>query len=284
MLDRVSKYIPFIIFLVIIITLFRVIVNRAPNPSKEVSPLITEIIIEETPEMNVSKSDQWWLNSGGIATSLENTITTIQGDLADTDKWKVKYDTNNPSETDNGLHPQNIFRLVTRSKYQNVTQEMYFKINQYILSKDTHRSASNGVLFFHHYQDGDNLYYAGIRVDGAAVIKKKIKGNYFTLAYSPIYTEPKYDRSLNPNLIPINKWIGIRTEITNIDPSGVNLKLYGDLEGDGNWVLLTEAIDDGTKYGGVAITKSGYAGIRSDFMDVEFRDYTATVFQEITSP
>jgi hypothetical protein len=225
--------------------------------------------------MYTSKNNKWWLNSGAKALFFDNIIKTIQGDLFSNDTWSIKYRQTDPGETDNGTHPQNIFRLVTRAKYQNVTQQMYFKINKYNLSNDVHRAASNGVLFFHHYQDGDNLYYAGLRVDGAAVIKKKTNGNYFTLAYSSIYTESKYDRLLTPNLLPLDKWIGIKTEIINLDSSTINLKLYGDLENNGTWVLLVEAVDDGTKYGGKTITKMGYAGIRSDFMDLEFKDYSA---------
>ena len=110
----------------------------------------------------------------------------------------------------------------------------------------------------------------------AAVIKKKIGGTYYTMAYKPIYLDSVYDRDSNPNLIPTNKWIGIKTEIRNIDKNQVDLKLFGDLNGTGEWSLLLEAVDDGTKYGAKAIIQGGYAGIRSDFMDVEFKDYKAT--------
>ena len=39
------------------------------------------------------------------------------------------------------------------------------------------------MLLFNRYQDGQTLYYGGVRVDGAAVIKKKLAGVYTTLAY-----------------------------------------------------------------------------------------------------
>lgn len=232
-----------------------------------------EIILSEASEMSKSESQFWWLNSGAKVSFQENIIKTIQGDLDINDSWRVKYHNSNPTETDNGYHPQNIFRLVTREQYAEPTQEMYFKINRYILSEDPHRAASNGVLFFHRYKDGDNLYYAGLRVDGNAVIKKKIKGEYFTMIYQPIYSESKYNRTLNPNLITLDKWIGIKTEIYNESPVKVVIKLYVDLDSTGTWTLAAQTSDESGLFGGNVINGDGYAGIRSDFMDVEFKDY-----------
>jgi hypothetical protein len=124
------------------------------------------------------------------------------------------------------------------------------------------------------YVDGYNLYYAGLRVDGYAVIKKKIGGRYFTLAYKPVFTESgKYDRDKNPNLLPLGTSIGLKAEARNIGDSSVSLKLYADIGRKGNWTLVAEAIDDGRSYGGSAHTGAAYAGIRTDFMDVEFDDY-----------
>lgn len=40
-------------------------------------------------------------------------------------------------------------------------------------------------------------------------------------------------------------------------------------------MLAAEAKDDGKSYGGDAILNEGYAGIRTDFMDVEFDDCRA---------
>jgi len=223
--------------------------------------------------MDKSENDIWWLNSGGRVFFDKNIIKTIQGDLPEDDYWRLRYNDSNPTETDDGYHPQNIFRLVTRAEYEEPVQSMYFKINRYILSEDEHRAASNGVLFFHHYLDGNNLYYAGLRVDGQAVIKKKTKGTYYTMVYEPVFSESKYDRDTNPNLLPIDTWLGIKTELHNLESGAVQIKLYMDKDKSGNWELVAEAIDDGTSFGGVPIIESGFAGIRTDFMDVEFEDY-----------
>ena len=53
----------------------------------------------------------------------------------------------------------------------------------------------------------------------------------------------------------------------------MDIKLFIDKDKTGNWVLAAEAIDDGKSYGGGAILNEDYAGIRADFMDVEFDDY-----------
>lgn len=228
--------------------------------------------IFESGEMETSRDENWWLNSGGVFYSEDGVGKTNQKKLPENDFWRELYNKNNPRDTDNGYHPQNIFRLVTRNKWDNLRQEGYFRIVADNLSASQYRNASNGLLFFNRYQDGDNLYYTGIRVDGFAVIKKKIKGKYFTMAYERIFPG-KYDRKKNPNLLPHNAWIGLRSEVTNENEKTVLIKIFIDRERKGNWELVAEARDDGKKYGGKAIMKAGYGGIRTDFMDVEFDDY-----------
>jgi len=63
---------------------------------------------------------------------------------------------------------------VTKTKWTNYEQSAYYKIDRYVLSADPHRQPSNGLLLFNHYQDGQTLYYAGLRVDGYVTIKKNI--------------------------------------------------------------------------------------------------------------
>lgn len=231
--------------------------------------------LSETGKIGDSSSPYWWLNSGGLFYLKDGIGKTIQGELPALNKWRLAYFLSNPVDTDNGYHPQNIFRLVTRSKWQSFRQEIYFKINKINLSQSGERNAWSGVLLFNRYQNGDNLYYAGIRVDGRAIIKKKINGKYYTLAEKPFYGGV-YKRDTNPNLIPEKKWLGLRSEIkTNADGT-VNIKVFIDKDKTGVWVLATEAIDDGKSYGGVSILSDGYAGIRTDFMDVEFDDYRIT--------
>lgn len=229
-------------------------------------------ILNEAGDMDSSDSADWWLNSGGMLYFSNGTAHTIKGNLEEENKWRILYAKNNSRDTDNGYHPQNIFRLVTRDKWANFQQEGYFKITETQLSGSRFRNSSNGLLFFNRYQDGDNLYYTGVRVDGYAVIKKKIHGKYFTMAYERVYPG-EYDRKKNPNLLPINEWMGVRSEVKTEADGSVLIKVFLDRNKSGNWDLVAEAVDDGKRYGDQAIIDTGYAGIRTDFMDVEFDNY-----------
>lgn len=231
-------------------------------------------VIEESGSMSESSNQDWWLNSGAFFIKKDRVGKTLFNGIGTDSKWQKAYLQYNATDTDDGYHPQNIFRLITKSKWYNFQQEVYFKINKINLSQSGERDASNGVLLFNRYQNSNNLYYAGIRVDGSAVIKKKINGTYYTLAQKSFYyTDTPYNRDTNPNLIPEKKWIGLRSEIkTNADGT-INIKIFIDKDKTSVWALAAEATDDGKSYGGAPILNEGYAGIRTDFMDVEFDNY-----------
>ena len=230
--------------------------------------------LEEAGSMNDSTSPYWWVNSGAYLYLADGLGKTVAGELPTLNKWRVIYAASNPVDTDNGYHPQNIFRLVTRSKWQNFRQEAYFKIKRDNLSASTNRNSSNGLLLFDRYQDGNNLYYVGIRVDGAAVIKKKKNNSYYTLGYKKVFAGT-YNKDSNPNLLPKNTWIGLRSETVNNPNGSVTIKLFMDNGRTGVWTQLLSVQDGGRGNGGAIITE-GYGGIRTDFMDVEFDDYRAT--------
>jgi hypothetical protein len=231
--------------------------------------------IDETQSMGTSADPYWWVGSGGAMLIVgEGTGSTLQGELGSLAKWRLAYSTSNPIDTDNGYHPQNIFRLVTRSVWENASTEAYFVIEEDNLSESPNRNASNGLLFFIRYKDEDNLYYTGVRVDGAAVIKKKVRGTYYTMAYEPLVTGEPYDRHGNPNLLPKGEPIGMKSEVETQEDGSVKILLFTDLTGNGEWTLATEAIDDGSSYGGAPFYGEGHTGIRTDFMDVSFMDFT----------
>ncbi len=234
--------------------------------------------VEETASESLSRSPYWWLNSGGRLIFADSVGKTVQGELATTDFWRLAYALSNPTDTDNGYHPQNIFRLLTRSKWQNFRQQSLFYINKDNLSASPNRNASNGLLFFSRYLDGNNTYYAGIRVDGAAVIKKKVNGKYYTLAYRSKVFPGTYNRDVSPNLLPHSKWLGMRVETKTNPDSTVSIRLFLDPENKNSWDQILEAKDDGKSYGGAPLLKEGYAGIRTDFMDVSFENYSAANF------
>jgi hypothetical protein len=258
------------------VVLVLVIIGFALNArNKNIS--LNKNILEESGKMKESKNKEWWLNSGGTMNfnAEKNIFSTNIGNLPKNSYWQKLYAKTNPKDTDNGYRPQNIFRLVNRNKYQNFSQSFYFYIENINLSESKNRNESNGVLLFNRYQDGDNLYYTGIRVDGDVVIKKKIDGKYYTMAEKDILANGKrYDRNDNSNFIPAKTWIGIKSEVINIDNETTDIKLYADLNQSGNWQLVLETTDSRDAYGKNPFRSDGYAGIRTDFMDVDFKDYS----------
>lgn len=235
----------------------------------------SEFTLEEDGKMGASKSINWWVNSGAYLYVKNGIGQTIKGHLAQDNIWRIRFNSNNPGETDNGYHPQNIFRLVLKSKWKNFEQQAYYQITADNLSSDTHRAGSNGLLLFNRYLDGYNLYYTGIRVDGTATIKKKLNNTYYSMAQQVILPGV-YNHDTNPNLLPKNKWLGLKSIVKDNPDGSVSIELYTDMDNSGNWVLAAKAVDDNKTYGGKAITESAYAGIRTDFMDVEFDNYKIT--------
>lgn len=254
-------------------------ISQGPTPSQPPAgktflfSFSSKGVIEESGEIFESKNSDWSVSSGAYL-YLENGVgKTIQGSLPAGDKWRQIYDKENPVDTDNGFHPQNIFRLVQRGSWLNFVQQAYFKITADNLSESANRNESNGLLLFNRYQDANNLYYTGIRADGAATIKKKKNGTYYTLVQKKFLEGAAYERDKNPNLLPKNEWLGLRSEVKTNPDGTVAIKLFWDKGKTGAWQLLLEATDDGKSFGGAVLGEAGHAGIRTDFMDVEFSDY-----------
>jgi hypothetical protein len=229
--------------------------------------------LEETSSQIESRDECWWLDSGALFNVTTVSAGTITGELPVNSYWRKVYNLNNPIDTDFGLHPQNIFRLINKSKWQNSIQSISFKIDRYNLSGSPNRNMSNGVLLMSHYLDSNNLYYAGLRVDGTAVIKKKINGYYITLGSNKYDTLNTYNESTNPILLPTGRWIGEKFITQTDGNNSVRLKFFADVSGNGDWKLLLDVRDSETSSGAPPITREGNVGIRSDFMDIEFNNY-----------
>jgi hypothetical protein len=232
--------------------------------------------LEEAPRISQSSDPRWWVNSGGELLIDKGIARTMQGDSEPGTKWYEAYKRTTSVDTDGGLHPQNIFRLVLRNKWLDYSQQVFAKIIKDNVSDSPQRDDSNGLFLFNRYYDGDNIYYTGLRVDGAVVIKKKYKGAYYTMAYKKILNLPKYNRTDNPSLLPKDTWIGIKSEVKNLENNKVQVDFYTDIGQTGTWKLGISATDDNKSYGGISLIKSGYAGIRTDFMDVQFKNYEIT--------
>lgn len=228
--------------------------------------------LNESGNMAESSSPYWWLNSGGILNIEKNIGNTNIGELPKFSKWRLLYRISNPKDTDQGYHPQNIFRLVSRNTWKDFQMETYFKIIKDNLSSSTNRNVSNGLLLMSRYQDANNLYYVGIRVDGTAIIKKKWQGEYFTLAQEKIFSGI-YNRQSNPSLLPKDKWIGISTIIKNNIDGSVSIELLLDTDDNKQWETIMKTVDYKGGSDHDPIINSGSNGIRTDFMDVQFRDF-----------
>jgi hypothetical protein len=236
----------------------------------------------EAGSMSRSASPSWWLSSGAYLYRRNGIGLTIQGTLPKNDYWRRYYANTSSIDTDGGYRPQNLFRLTTRGRWQNFRQQVYFRIRRDNLSASPNRNASNGLFLLNRYQDENNLYYCGIRVDGAAVIKKKYRGVYYTVAYEPFFPG-RYDRTSQPSLLPKSIWLGLRSELTNNADGTVRITLAID-PGPGGWLPVFDVLDNGLAFGGAAITASGYGGVRTDFMDVEFENYWAVPLPAVVNP
>lgn len=230
--------------------------------------------LHETGSMQESTSPYWWLNAGGELRINTWTGATMYGNsLLDLNLWGLRYSLANPLDTDNGSHPQNLFRLLTKSTWENSRQEMQFLIASDNFSTSGNRNTSNGLLLMSRYGDnGQTLYYAGVRVDGTAVIKKKFKGTYYTMAQEKVFPGTYDGWQDSKNLIPHRQWLILRTEtITNADGS-VTVRLFKRMR-DSAWEKLLEVTDSGQYAGTQPITGAGHSGVRTDFMDVRFENY-----------
>lgn len=227
-------------------------------------------VLEESNTPEKSTSPHWWVNSGGELIIEDGLGKTLQGDLPPPHPWRRTYSASNPIDTDNGKHPQNIFRLLSRNSWSNIRVQAKFKIVADNWSQSVNRNTSNGLFIITRYQDGNNLYYAGIRTDGTAIIKKKWAGEYYVLATQRLFNG-EYHIDGTSNLIPHNEWIHLRVETSNNRDGSVTIRLFTKRESDVVWSKVLESKDTGTT-NGPALTKAGPVGIRTDFMDVEFDD------------
>lgn len=231
--------------------------------------------VKEVGHINETKNSNWWLGSGAYFYSQDGLGSTLTGAISSWDYFRLAYLKSNPTDTDKGYYPQNIFRLVNiTKKWKNIKSQIYFNIESDNLSESQNRNQSNGILLMTRYKDANNLYYAGLRVDGTFIIKKKKEGDYYTLAQKKIEgILEKYDRKNNPNLLPHKKWLGIKVEVLDLIDGETRITLFADMEKTGNFIKVLEVVDDGVKFGGETLSEPGYVGIRTDFMDVYFDNF-----------
>jgi len=246
------------------------ILTRSAAPPEH-QPFVYEFkddgILHETDTPEHSSSPYWWVDSGGKLMVENGVGKTLYGELPASDPWRPRYARTSPTDTDRGTHPQNLFRMLTKDAWDNVRIESSFRITADNFSNSPNRDESNGILLMSRYRDENNLYYAGLRVDGHAVIKKKHNGSYVTLAEKPILSGA-YARAAQVNLLPHREWITLRMD-TKTEDGKVTITLFQKGE-SGEWQELLKATDSTNP-----LTGSHPIGLRTDFMDVEFDNYRA---------
>jgi hypothetical protein len=228
-------------------------------------------VLEEAGSMETSSSPYFWLNSGARLIIASGVGQTVHGALPLNDFWRILYGRNNPLDTGGGFYPQNLFRLVARNTWQNIEQQVRFKIDQLNMTETPNRDGYSGVLLMSRYKDGQNLYYTGLRMDGTATVKKKKSGIYTTLGSARVFSaESGFNRDTNPNLIPGEKWMGLKSRVEDVK-GGARITLWLDREDNGVWEKILEVTDKSNPIKG-----SQHAGLRTDYMDVTFDDYKLT--------
>jgi hypothetical protein len=228
--------------------------------------------LNETGNPDNSSSPYFWVSSGAALLLSGGQGGTLQGRLDTGSKWQLLYALSNPRDTENGYLPQNIFRFVTRNTWSDVSEEIRFKINKTNLTDSPNRDGYSGILLMSRYADENNLYYAGIRHDGLAVIKKKSKGSYYTLGTARVWSGT-YNRTSNPNLIPEGTWMRLRSDTDTQADGSTKVSLYLDQEDTGSWRKVLEVRDDAGGRDGAPLLGPARTGVRTDFMDVSFDDY-----------
>jgi hypothetical protein len=207
--------------------------------------------LDEATSVSLSQSPYWWVKEGSSM--------SVSGGVG------------------NNLSGQNMFAVFERTPELNTDQSVSVKINKLNLANVSNRNPWNNVSLYSRWIDDNNYYYMGIRQDGAAAIKKKVNGAYYTLATKQVFSgtyNSSSSLSKDYNLIPMNTWMKIRG-VTYTDSSGnVRLKMYIDKNSSGSWELLFDVTDSGATDTGAKIMNSGLNGLREDYMDISMDNYS----------
>lgn len=230
--------------------------------------------LTETPSLAESSSPYLWLKSGALLPISGTTGTSLQGSLPTTSTWRTIYAKRDSGASDNGAHPQNLFRLMTKGTVANPAAQVYVNRVRDNLANTANRHGYNAESLITRYQDENNFYFASIRADGYAVIKKKTGGVYQTLVAKKIFSGT-WSATTNPDLIPLNNWIGMKFSVVPNASGNPVLSLYTDVGKTGLWTPALSVTDDPLKFGS-PITAPGLVGIQSDYADIALDDFRIT--------
>ncbi|MCA9308573.1 hypothetical protein KC980_03600 [candidate division WWE3 bacterium] len=222
-----------------------------------------QTLIEDKPNLNY----RWNIVSGGILNIKKSVLSTNIGELNTQNPVYKLYQNKAPIDSDNGKHPQNLFKITTKRSYINSTQKITYKIKKLNLSDSPNRNNTNGIFLLSKYKNEQTYYKAGLRVDGNFIISRTLNGETQILA-AKTYFLGDYDRTQTPYLINTSEEDLLKFE-TIETKDGVMLKLYYRDTPKRDWFTMLEVFDPTD----MAIVSKGKNGIQTDFMDVEFTNY-----------
>ncbi len=225
--------------------------------------------LPEAGSAGASWSPYLWLQSGGYLDIANGVGSTITGALPVSDPMHATYANAYAVSSDGGAHPQNLFRLFTKASMGDGSASIYVDRTADNLANTANRRPYTGESVIVRYQDAGHYYYAGIRDDGYAVIKKDVGGTYETLAAAKVFPGT-YNSASNPSLIPLGQWIGMKLDAVNTS-SGVALTFSTDVGKTGTWKPVLSATDTSNP-----ITAAGTVGIESDYSDASFDNLRLT--------
>jgi hypothetical protein len=175
--------------------------------------------------------------------------------------WTGVPDTGTPDPQSAKRTDSSVFRIVTRrTDFQNIAVSFSLLVQRFYSPQGDTDVTWQGVHVFLRYQSPELLYVVSVdRRDGVIVIKKKVPGGvsaggtYYTLAMIHATSS-------------VNRWEQVKATAIN---SGANVDLKVWIDGQ----LKVQAVDSGA--GDAApITQPGRVGLRGDYTEFMFKDFT----------
>jgi hypothetical protein len=194
-------------------------------------------VLSEASSVTSSTSAYWWLQNGGRLILTNGVGTSLSS-----------------------VTPADPFQMLLRKVLLHSSVESYV-MKKSDLAPTVVKAGWNGISLFSRYVDELNYYFASIRADGYATIRKRKNGLYITLLQKKVL--PGTYSLTGPTLIPTDTWIGLRFSVDG-NMGYPRLTLHADFGRTGIWSLLGEVTDDPAKFG-PALEGAGLNGIRSDF-------------------
>lgn len=204
-----------------------------------------------------------YFNPGNRAAVRSATWIVTSGSLFVRDHagWSGVPDRGLPGPRSATITDSSVFRAVTRrDDFQNVAVSFGLLVQRFMPAATGTAPGWQGVHIFLRYQSPALLYVVSVdRVDGVIVIKKKVPdgpiagGTYYTLA------------TMKGSSV-VGRWEQVRVSVVN-QGAGVEIMLWL------NGRLRLQAVDNGA--GDLPpITQPGRVGIRGDFTEFQFNNFT----------